>query len=222
MYSYKDLSELAGYTTRVALLLETMDDVRKGKFEKALVSSASIEENAKRSSPTTHTISSRSSPMTEIHSPQGPRSGTRVGGDRIRERSDRDAERRHPRQKPQFLRQARGESGSERDSFISPVATLVLTVYGTSYSNTCSSSVPTGVANPRCSESWVGCGRCTAGSCASPPRTSSSSFPSGPISPSGHSGTRSSTRTVSRAWMAVRPLVSCICTSLIARQIDWI
>ena len=47
MYSYKDLSELAGYTTRVALLLETMQDVRKGKFEKALVSSASIEENAK-------------------------------------------------------------------------------------------------------------------------------------------------------------------------------
>ncbi|EJF66416.1 hypothetical protein DICSQDRAFT_75073 [Dichomitus squalens LYAD-421 SS1] len=47
MYSYKDLSELAGYTTRVALLLETMDDVRKGKFEKALVSSASNEEHAK-------------------------------------------------------------------------------------------------------------------------------------------------------------------------------
>ncbi|RPD81674.1 hypothetical protein L226DRAFT_451207 [Lentinus tigrinus ALCF2SS1-7] len=47
MYSYKDLQELAGYTTRVALLLETMEDVKKGKFEKALVSSASIEENAK-------------------------------------------------------------------------------------------------------------------------------------------------------------------------------
>ncbi|KAI0735491.1 ABC transporter transmembrane region 2-domain-containing protein [Earliella scabrosa] len=47
MYSYKDLQELAGYTTRVAQLLETMEDVRKGKFEKALVSSASIEENAK-------------------------------------------------------------------------------------------------------------------------------------------------------------------------------
>ncbi|KAI9068030.1 adrenoleukodystrophy protein [Trametes sanguinea] len=46
MYSYKDLSELAGYTTRVATLFETMSDVRKGKFEKALVSSASIEENA--------------------------------------------------------------------------------------------------------------------------------------------------------------------------------
>ncbi|KAI0724232.1 ABC transporter transmembrane region 2-domain-containing protein [Cerioporus squamosus] len=47
MYSYKDLQELAGYTTRVALLLETMEDVKKGKFEKALVSSASVEENAK-------------------------------------------------------------------------------------------------------------------------------------------------------------------------------
>lgn len=46
MYSYKDLQELAGYTARVALLLETMSDVRKGKFEKALVSSASTEENA--------------------------------------------------------------------------------------------------------------------------------------------------------------------------------
>ena len=46
MYSYKDLSELAGYTSRVALLLETMEDVRKGKFDKALVSSASTEENA--------------------------------------------------------------------------------------------------------------------------------------------------------------------------------
>ncbi|KAK7694295.1 hypothetical protein QCA50_001477 [Cerrena zonata] len=47
MYSYKDLSELAGYTARVSLLLDTMSDVRKGKFEKALVASASNEENAK-------------------------------------------------------------------------------------------------------------------------------------------------------------------------------
>ena len=47
MYSYKDLSELAGYTARVSLLLDTMADVRKGKFDKALVSSASTEENAK-------------------------------------------------------------------------------------------------------------------------------------------------------------------------------
>ena len=32
MYSYKDLSELAGYTARVAQLLDTMSDVRKAKF----------------------------------------------------------------------------------------------------------------------------------------------------------------------------------------------
>ena len=53
MYSYKDLSELAGYTARVSLLLDTMEDINKGKFEKALVSSASIEENAKSESTVT-------------------------------------------------------------------------------------------------------------------------------------------------------------------------
>ncbi|EGN95442.1 hypothetical protein SERLA73DRAFT_76546 [Serpula lacrymans var. lacrymans S7.3] len=47
MYSYKDLSELAGYTARVSLLLDTMADVRKGRFEKALVSSAEVGEHAK-------------------------------------------------------------------------------------------------------------------------------------------------------------------------------
>ncbi len=47
MYSYKDLSELAGYTARVSMLLDTMAQVKKGKFDKALVSSASTEENAK-------------------------------------------------------------------------------------------------------------------------------------------------------------------------------
>ncbi|KDR85282.1 hypothetical protein GALMADRAFT_234056 [Galerina marginata CBS 339.88] len=46
MYSYKDLSELAGYTARVSLLLDTMEDVRKGKFDKALVNSTTEEENA--------------------------------------------------------------------------------------------------------------------------------------------------------------------------------
>ncbi|KAG2149691.1 ABC transporter transmembrane region 2-domain-containing protein [Suillus cothurnatus] len=40
MYSYKDLAELAGYTSRVSLLLDTMSDMRKGKFEKSLVSGA--------------------------------------------------------------------------------------------------------------------------------------------------------------------------------------
>lgn len=47
MYSYKDLSELAGYTARVSLLLDTIKDVKTGKFDKALVSSAGTEENAK-------------------------------------------------------------------------------------------------------------------------------------------------------------------------------
>lgn len=47
MYSYKDLSELAGYTARVSLLLDTMKDIKKGKFEKALISSATMGENAK-------------------------------------------------------------------------------------------------------------------------------------------------------------------------------
>ncbi|KAJ7802797.1 adrenoleukodystrophy protein [Mycena olivaceomarginata] len=42
----RDLSELAGYTARVSLLLDTMKDVRKGKFDKALVSSATTGENA--------------------------------------------------------------------------------------------------------------------------------------------------------------------------------
>jgi len=44
MYSYKDLSELAGYTARVSLLLDTMKDVREGKFNKALVNNATNEE----------------------------------------------------------------------------------------------------------------------------------------------------------------------------------
>ncbi|KAF6766512.1 adrenoleukodystrophy protein [Ephemerocybe angulata] len=47
MYSYKDLAELAGYTARVSELLETMEDIRAGKYEKALVSTASLEENGR-------------------------------------------------------------------------------------------------------------------------------------------------------------------------------
>ncbi|KAF8973673.1 ABC transporter transmembrane region 2-domain-containing protein [Flammula alnicola] len=45
MYSYKDLSELAGYTARVSQLLDTMKDVRQGKFQKALVNSAAKDGN---------------------------------------------------------------------------------------------------------------------------------------------------------------------------------
>jgi ATP-binding cassette subfamily D (ALD) long-chain fatty acid import protein len=47
MYSYKDLSELAGYTARVSMLLGTIQDTKSGKFEKALVSSANTEDNSK-------------------------------------------------------------------------------------------------------------------------------------------------------------------------------
>lgn len=46
MFSYKEITELAGYTSRVASLLEVMDDVSAGQFEKKLVSSASTDENA--------------------------------------------------------------------------------------------------------------------------------------------------------------------------------
>lgn len=46
MFSYKEISELAGYTSRVASLLEVMDELSAGRFEKKLVSSASTEENA--------------------------------------------------------------------------------------------------------------------------------------------------------------------------------
>lgn len=45
MYSYKELAELAGYTARVSDLLEAMDDVKAGKYEKKLVSSADVEAN---------------------------------------------------------------------------------------------------------------------------------------------------------------------------------
>ena len=40
MFSYKEVSELAGYTSRVASLLSVMDDIQAGRFEKRLVSSS--------------------------------------------------------------------------------------------------------------------------------------------------------------------------------------
>jgi ATP-binding cassette subfamily D (ALD) long-chain fatty acid import protein len=46
MFSYKEIMELAGYTSRVSSLLEVMDDVQAGHFEKKLVSSSGIETNA--------------------------------------------------------------------------------------------------------------------------------------------------------------------------------
>ncbi|KAJ9658697.1 ATP-binding cassette long-chain fatty acid transporter pxa2 [Neophaeococcomyces mojaviensis] len=47
MFSYKEITELAGYTSRVSGLLDVMEDVSQGKYQKRLVSSASTTENAK-------------------------------------------------------------------------------------------------------------------------------------------------------------------------------
>lgn len=46
MFSYKEITELAGYTSRVSTLLDVIEDIQQGHFEKKLVSSASTEENA--------------------------------------------------------------------------------------------------------------------------------------------------------------------------------
>ncbi|KAI1866255.1 uncharacterized protein JN550_007643 [Neoarthrinium moseri] len=46
MFSYREVMELAGYTSRVASLLEVMDDIQAGHFEKKLVSSSGTEDNA--------------------------------------------------------------------------------------------------------------------------------------------------------------------------------
>lgn len=50
MSTYRELSELSGYTQRVSELLDTMQDVKEGKFVKKLVSAAGTEENAKSES----------------------------------------------------------------------------------------------------------------------------------------------------------------------------
>ena len=41
MFSYKEITELAGYTSRVSTLISVMDSIRSGHFEKSLVSSVS-------------------------------------------------------------------------------------------------------------------------------------------------------------------------------------
>jgi ATP-binding cassette, subfamily D (ALD), peroxisomal long-chain fatty acid import protein len=45
MFSYREIMELAGYTSRVASLLDVMDDIQTGHFEKKLVSASSVEGN---------------------------------------------------------------------------------------------------------------------------------------------------------------------------------
>ncbi|KAH7347429.1 ATP-binding cassette sub-family D member 1 [Plectosphaerella cucumerina] len=46
MFSYREVMELAGYTSRVDSLLAVMDDIRNGHFEKKLVSSSGTDDNA--------------------------------------------------------------------------------------------------------------------------------------------------------------------------------
>lgn len=46
MFSYKEITELAGYTSRVSTLLDVLDDIQAGHFEKKLLSSADSGENA--------------------------------------------------------------------------------------------------------------------------------------------------------------------------------
>ncbi|PNY29968.1 ATP-binding cassette sub-family D member 1 [Tolypocladium capitatum] len=45
MFSYREIMELAGYTSRVTSLLDVMDDIQSGHFEKKLVSSSGTEGN---------------------------------------------------------------------------------------------------------------------------------------------------------------------------------
>ena len=43
----QELAELAGYTSRVADILETMEDVKQGHYQKKLVSGGDAEDNRK-------------------------------------------------------------------------------------------------------------------------------------------------------------------------------
>lgn len=48
MYAYKEITELAGYTSRVNDLIEVFEDVKAGRYQKKLVSSVSTDSNEEK------------------------------------------------------------------------------------------------------------------------------------------------------------------------------
>ncbi|KAI9184034.1 ATP-binding cassette long-chain fatty acid transporter pxa2 [Blastocladiella emersonii ATCC 22665] len=62
MYSFKEMSELAGYTSRVTELLDTLDDVMAGKYRKALVGSAKAEVSRRALAPAAAAAATDASP----------------------------------------------------------------------------------------------------------------------------------------------------------------
>ena len=68
MFSYKEVTELAGYTSRVAMLLNVMDDIQAGQFEKKLVSKATIAPPRSTSTPATPTLSEKPMSITPLTS----------------------------------------------------------------------------------------------------------------------------------------------------------
>jgi hypothetical protein len=130
MSTYRDLSELSGYTARVTELLDTMEDVKRGKYVKAVVGGGDVRtlkgkeggegekgvgENAKSASCFLFFRARRKLLILPQlgYSPARSRNGQSVGRhrrDHLRPSPHRHAKRRRLDQKPHFPRQARSAS----------------------------------------------------------------------------------------------------------------
>lgn len=107
MSTYRELSELSGYTQRVSELLDTMEAIKEGKFQKKLVSSAGTEENARGAS--LRLVLRRGGELMRPCSATRTRQVHPLGRrDHFRQGPDRHPQRRHPHQVAQLLRQAWG------------------------------------------------------------------------------------------------------------------